>query len=382
MTAPLVVHVIHRLQVGGLENGLVNLINHMPPERYRHAIVCMTESTEFRNRIRRPDVEVYELHKSPGHDLSLYWRLWRLLRTLRPAVVHTRNIGTLECQALALLAGVRARVHGEHGRDMSDLHGKNTRYIALRRTLRPWLAQFITVSRDLRDWLVRDVGVPERQVTQIYNGVDMQRFRPRNGDAASLLPAAFAAPGAIVAGTVGRMSGEKDQMTLVRAFARAAADHPRANLRLVLVGDGPARAELENAVAELGIGPQVWLAGNRADVPDLLRALDIFVLPSLGEGISNTILEAMACGLPVLATRVGGNPELVVEGETGVLVAPAEPDEMARALQAYIRDPELMRRHGHAGRARIEREFSMDAMVTRYMGVYDAALSRHGTERA
>lgn len=374
MTAPLVVHIIHRLQTGGLENGLVNLINHMSPERYGHAIVCMTESTEFRNRIRRADVAVYELHKAPGHDLKLYWRLWRLLRKLRPAVVHTRNIGTLECQAIALLAGVRARVHGEHGRDMSDLRGNNTKYITLRRALRPWLSRFITVSRDLRQWLIGDVGVPEAQIVQIYNGVDMTRFRPGDMQARAILPAGFAPDDALVIGTVGRMSGEKDQHTLVQAFARIAAAVPRA--RLVLVGDGSLRGELERTVAELNLAERVWFAGNRPDVPDLLRSLDIFVLPSLGEGISNTILEAMACGLPVVATRVGGNPELVNDGETGLLAPAADPVAMARAFEVYARDPAQMRRHGENGRTRIEREFSMDAMVARYMAVYDAALKK------
>lgn len=373
MSAPLVVHIIHRLQVGGLENGLVNLINHMPPERYRHAIICMTESTEFRARIKRDGVEIFELHKRPGHDLRLYWRLWRLLRRLRPEIVHTRNIGTLECQAIALLCGVRARVHGEHGRDMSDLHGRNLRYIRFRRVMRHWLSHVIAVSRDLSEWLVDPVGLPARQITQIYNGVDMQRFRPAEHDARAVLPKNFAPPDAVVLGTVGRFSGEKDQATLLRAFADATAQAPSVPLRLVLIGDGPLKTELENLVRERGMTDRVWMPGNRQDVPDLLRALDIFVLPSLGEGISNTVLEAMACGIPVVATRVGGNPELVSDGETGLLVAPANPTQMARALVHYATHADEMRRHGRAGRARVERDFSMNNMVARYMAVYDAA---------
>ena len=141
MAAPLVVHIIHRLAIGGLENGLVNLINHMPAERYRHAIVCMTQSTDFRLRIKSNAVAVHELHKQPGHDFGLYFRLWRLLRTLRPAVVHTRNIGTLECQCIALLAGVPARVHGEHGRDMNDIDGRNATYLRLRKIFRPLISR-------------------------------------------------------------------------------------------------------------------------------------------------------------------------------------------------------------------------------------------------
>lgn len=373
--APLVVHIIHRLQIGGLENGLVNLINHMPVERYRHAIVCMTASSDFRQRIRNADVEVYELHKQPGHDLQMYLRLWRVLRKLRPAIVHTRNIGTLECQAVALAAGVRARVHGEHGRHLNDLEGKNVTYRRLRKLFQPLITRYITVSKDLEQWLCADVRVPARKVVQIYNGVDASRFQAAGPTARTVLPRGFAPDGALVIGTVGRMSGEKDQMTLLRAFLLARQSCGEHALRLVLVGDGPDKPRLEQVAREAGAVEQVWFAGARSDVPDLLRALDIFALPSLGEGISNTILEAMACALPVLATRVGGNPELVTDDVSGLLVTAARPDEMARAIERYARDPALVHRHGREGRARIERDFSMGNMIARYMAVYDAALN-------
>ncbi len=376
MAAPLVVHIIHRLAVGGLENGLVNLINHMSADHYRHAVVCMTQSTEFRLRIKKPDVEVYELHKKPGHDFRLYFRLWRLLRRLRPAVVHTRNIGTLECQFIALLAGVHARVHGEHGRDMNDIDGRNMTYLRLRKVFRPLISRYIAVSRDLAQWLREQVQVPPERVVQIYNGVDMQRFRPRASWLREALPVGFAPPGGVVLGTVGRMSGEKDQLTLLRAFIRARAACPRSLLRLVLVGDGPLKSDIEREIQAAQLAGHVWAPGARGDIAEILRALDIFVLPSLGEGVSNTILEAMASGLPVIATRVGGNPELVVENATGVLVPAANPEIMAQAMVNYVTQPILMRRHGEAGRMRIEREYSMDAMVRQYMAVYDAALNR------
>ncbi len=375
MAAPLVVHIIHRLAIGGLENGLVNLINHMPAGRYRHAIVCMTQSTDFRLRIKKTGVDVYELHKQPGHDIGLYFRLWRLLRSLRPAVVHTRNLGTLECQFIALLAGVHARIHGEHGRDMSDIDGRNARYLRLRKIFRPLISRYIAVSRDLAQWLREQVQVPPARVVQIYNGVDQQRFRPRSSWLREALPAGFAAPGVVVLGTVGRLSGEKDQLTLVRAFKLACARNPQSQLRLVLVGDGPLQADIKQEILAAQLTEQVWMPGARSDIAEILRALDIFVLPSLGEGISNTILEAMASGLAVIATRVGGNPELVVDNETGVLVPAADAEAMAQAIGRYLTLPSLIRQHGEAGRACVEREYSMEAMVRHYMAVYDAALN-------
>ena len=153
----LIVHVIHALRMGGLENGLVNLINRMPASRYRHAVVCLTDHDRFAERLERDDVELIALHKRPGKDPGLYGRLWRALRRLRPDIVHTRNLGALEAQFVAALAAPRARrVHGEHGWDMSDLGGSNVRYRWLRRLARPWVHVWIPLSgdleRNLRDW--------------------------------------------------------------------------------------------------------------------------------------------------------------------------------------------------------------------------------------
>jgi sugar transferase (PEP-CTERM/EpsH1 system associated) len=375
---PLIAHVIHRLGAGGLENGLVNLINRTPPERYRHAILCLTEATGFAARITRPGVPILALQRPEGHSFALYGQLWRALRGLRPALVHTRNLSALEAQIPArLLPGVR-RVHGEHGRDLFDLHGSNRRYNLLRRGIRPLVQRYIAVSRDLAGWLQATVRVPPERVRQIYNGVDQERFQPRTGAPPAIAPAGFLPPGARVVGTVGRLAGVKDQRTLVRGFAALLRQRPdwRAHTRLVLVGDGPDREAVARCVAEEGIGELTWLAGERDDIPEAMRLLDLFVLPSLGEGISNTILEAMASGLPVIATRVGGNPELVTPGETGALVPAADPPALAAALEQYLAAPERLRAHGGAGRRRVERDFSWDRCVARYLAVYDELLGR------
>ena len=215
-SVPLVAHVIHRLQTGGLENGLVNLINHMPPDRYRHAIICMTEYTDFRERIQL-DVPVFALHKRQGKDPAVYFRFWKLLRQLQPDLLHTRNIGTLECILPALLAGVSHRVHGEHGRDIADLHGLNRKYNLLRRIYSPLVSRFIALSKDLEFWLQSQVGIPARKVVQIYNGVDTELFRP----ARDSTPSASARTGdlrdTVTIGYVGRMQAEKDPLNLVHA---------------------------------------------------------------------------------------------------------------------------------------------------------------------
>ena len=378
---PLVVHLIHRLDVGGLENGLVNLINAMPPERYRHAIICMTDFSEFRNRIKRPDVKVFALHKQLGKDLAVYVRLWRLLRQLRPSIVHTRNLSALEGAVVAALAAVPFRVHGEHGRDIHDIDGRNKKYLLLRRICQNFVHRYICVSRDLEQWLLEVVGVSAKKVTQVYNGVDSVRFHLRGeADLAAPLPWERVT-GQIVFGTVGRMEVVKDQANLARAFVELIRRAPelRSVARLLLVGDGTHAQDVRSVLADGGVEDLAWLPGSRDDIADLMRAMDVFVLPSRAEGVSNTILEAMATGLPVVATRVGGNPELVIENETGILVPASDPGAMAGALLEYARRPQLRIRHGNEARARIENEFSMEAMVRRYVAVYDAVMGHGAT---
>lgn len=377
---PLIAHIVHHFDVGGLENGMINLLNGLPPERYRHAVICLQGYSDYRRRIRQPEVEFYALGKKPGKDPGVYRRLAGLLRELKPTIAHTRNLSALEGQFVAAWCGVPARVHGEHGRDVFDLHGRNRKYNLLRKLARPLVHRYIALSRDLQHWLVDAVAVAPQHITQIYNGVDADRFVPSSGGREVQGPPGFADVGSFVIGSVGRMAEVKDFPTLVRAFIDTVTQQPelRARLRLAIVGEGPARSVCQAMAEQAGIGDLVWLPGERGDIPELMRGFDLFVLPSLGEGISNTILEAMATGLPVVATAVGGNPELVRDGYTGTLVPAGDATAIAQAITAYARSPERARQAGREGRAEVERRFSMDAMIDAYMAVYDAALRQIG----
>ncbi|ALV06299.1 TIGR03088 family PEP-CTERM/XrtA system glycosyltransferase [Roseateles depolymerans] len=375
---PLVLHVMYRFDTGGLENGVVNLINHMPADRYRHAILALTEVTDFRHRIQRDDVECFALNKPPGQGFWLYPQLYRLFRELRPAVVHSRNLAALEVQLPAWLARVPVRIHGEHGRDVGDLDGRNRTYQRVRRFYRPFVSHYIALSRDLGDYLTGPIGVPADRVSQFVNGVDTERFSTYAGGATERLPQPIAGcpfdPRCHwIVGTVGRMQAVKDQLMLTRAFILTvhAAPELRERLRLVMVGDGPLRAQCQALLDEAGMTDLAWLPGERSDVPAVMRGLHVFALPSLAEGISNTILEAMASGLPVAATEVGGNADLVTPQITGLLVAAGDPQPMAGALLRLVRNPAQAAAMGEAGRQRVERDFSMRAMVARYQGLYD-----------
>jgi sugar transferase (PEP-CTERM/EpsH1 system associated) len=369
---PVIAHVVNSLGVGGLENGVVNLVNTTGPH-FRHVVICMTTEGTFRDRLE-PAVQVFAIGKGPGHDVRAFARLVGLLRQLRPAVVHSRNWATFDSIAAARIARVPVVVHGEHGRDITDPNGQNPRRNRLRRTLSPLVDRFVTVSHDLRRWLVDDVHLPERKVITIHNGVDLARFghlsRPEARRLLNL-PAE-----SIVVGAVGRLDPVKNQASLIRAFT--ALRSSRRDVLLVIAGDGPCWEYLAALITSLGVQDRVLLLGERRDIPIVLAAIDLFVLPSIAEGISNTILEAMASGLPVVATRVGGNPELVEHGISGTLVPSLDPAALTAAIEMYLDDAHLRALHGKASRQRAVDHFDLGRMAEAHINLYTVLLDgRH-----
>jgi sugar transferase (PEP-CTERM/EpsH1 system associated) len=368
-----IIHVLHSLDVGGTENGTVNLVNALRGD-FRHTVVAMTVTGRLAARLPG-NVSTYALGKRPGSDWNALVRLARLLRRLRPDIVHSRNWAGLDAVLAARFARRPVVIHGEHGREASDPRGRNRRRNRIRRLMAPLVTRFVAVSHELGDWLTATVGIDAAKVTVIHNGVDLERFDEGDRHAARRALGLSEAQTAI--GTVGRLDPVKDQLGLLDAFARLAA--VSADAVLVIAGDGPCRAALERRRSEPDLSGRVLLLGDRPDVPVLLRALDVFALPSIAEGISNTILEAMASGLPVVATATGGNPEVVEAGVTGLLVPVGDRSALAAALGRYVADRHLAAVHGKAGRQRAVEHFSVTRMAERYGDAYRSLLaSRRG----
>ncbi len=368
-----IVHIIYSLGVGGLENGVVNLINHLPSNQFRHTIICLTHATEFKQRIKLTGVQVHELNKKPGHDIASFFKMYRLLKQLKPDIVHSRNLAAMEYQLAAFCAGVKYRLHGEHGWDVFDPLGENKKYQWLRKMFSLIIHRFVPLSKHLEAYLQQRVGVTATKTARICNGVDSQKFHPGSRPVQLAdCPFDFEQQPVII-GTVGRMHGVKDQMTLAKAFARLVEQQPqlRDKARLVMIGDGPIMTEVNDFLEAKELCEVAWLPGQRDDISDLMRIMDIFVLPSTAEGISNTILEAMSSGLPVVATNVGGNPELVELDSTGYLVEKGDFAAMAEKLAYYITHPSVRKQHGDNARARVLGNFSIDVMIEKYTRLYN-----------
>ncbi|HET8575944.1 MAG TPA: glycosyltransferase [Methylomirabilota bacterium] len=363
-----VAQVIPSLQIGGLQKVVVRLIDRFQG-RMDHLVLTPAGDGPLRPRFA-PGVDVIALAERPGSPKLNALRMARIFRAWRPDIVHTRNWTCIDAVLGARLAGVPLVVHGEHGREAGDPEGRNRFRRRVRRALAPLITEFVAVSRDLARWLVEEVGVPAAKVTQIYNGVDTETFSTVGRDEARR---ALGIPdGTVVIGTVGRLDPVKDHTALLEAVHRMAPDR---QVLLVIVGDGPRRSELEQIGRTLALDGRLRLLGERPDVAPILKSLDIFTLPSLGEGISNALLEAMASGLPVVATRVGGNPELVEDGVTGMLVSPRSAEALAAAFDRYLSEPGLIRLHGKAGRERVLRDFSLDRMFGAYEALYARLLA-------
>ncbi len=347
-----IVHVAPQLSVGGLERLLVDIARNASRDCYELQFVSLSDRGTLATDIEREGWKVHALRIPPGLRPASILRLALFFRRNRFDVLHTHNDKALFYAApAARLAGLPHIVHTRHGQSSSSSHRIKRAFHHACRLVR----QVACVSEDSAQ-LCRAAGVPTRKVVTIRNGVDTERF-------------SYGAPqsnGPIL--MIGRLCPEKNVILLLRAFEKALGEE--SNLQLVIVGDGRCRSELQAAAGDLGISARVNFLGESNEVVQHLKKASMFVLPSLTEGVSLTLLEAMAVGLPTVATNVGGNSEVVVERVTGYLVASNDVPSMAKALLRVWREPLNSRRMGAAGRKRVVEHFSLRQMLNQYDELY------------
>ena len=352
-----VAHIAYSLKTGGMERLLAEFARNSSFPKYNLHFFSLTDGGPLAAELESHGARVIQLKKRPGFRWSVVLRLASAFRRNGIRVVHTHNSGAMIYGALASrIAGIRCVIHTRHGqRTGSDKH-QTFIFSGVSRLI----DCVVGVSHDSTAMSVAE-GVPASRTRTIWNGIDLDRFP------------FFGANGSGAAIMVARLAPEKDVETLVRAVAIAIRTAPK--FRLDIVGDGPCRQKLQTMVDELALHRSVRLLGERSDIPGLLQSASMFALPSRSEGLSLTLLEAMATGLPVIATAVGGNPEVVIDGQTGLMTSDGDPQKLANAMVQIASDPSSAYAMGRNGRARVEQHFDVKSMICAYEALYEEVLT-------
>jgi len=360
-----ILHIIESLEFGGAEKIVISLANSMAGT-HEIAICCLKRIGALGSEVDRR-IKVFSLGKTEGNDYLLPFRLARIVREGAYDVVHTHNWGVfLEGGLAGVLARAPALIHTVHGPYTTYPDSLSSRAkIALRHFLEQLLARrfhkIAAVSDAIREYVVREIGIDAGTVVTVHNGISID-----DGESVAAIGG-----GEVAFIAVGRLAEIKNHRLMLHAFHEALKLGAAA--RLIIVGDGPERENIESYLRANRLEDKVTLLGFRSDVGELLRAADVFVLTSRYEGISVALLEAMRAGLPVIATRVGGVPETVRDGRTGLLVGPGDAPGLARAMCQLVDSEQLRREMGRRGREFLIEEFSLAAMGGRYGRIYASA---------
>lgn len=359
---------ITELGIGGAQKVLADVVTALPRDKYQVQVACLFNPGATAARLQDAGIEVVDLQMHSRLDWLVLWRLWRLLRQSSPDILHTHMFhANLVGRLSGTLANVPYIISTEH------TMGQEGRIRRLLNKITSALCdRVIAVSQSVGTYAMEVIGIEASKVIVIANGIDVNRYTsrlsPREARGRVGLPA-----GAAVIGTVGTLRKVKGTSILLRAFAGL---HPRwPDTRLIIVGDGPERNNLQSLAQSLRIERSTIFTGERADVTDFLAAMTVFVLPSYWEGFGLAAVEAMAAGLPVVATRVGSLPEVILEGETGLLVPPSDPAVMAAAIEHLLANPDLGSQMGQAGRQRALVNYTRERMVTQTEELYKTLLT-------
>ncbi len=364
-----VMHVLDNLGKGGLENGLANLIERLDPDRYEHVVCAIRRLGPNVERVEAAGARVMCLGKSAG-SRSQIGMLARAIGEIKPDLVHSRNWSAIEAVIAGRLGRRIGLIHGEHGLEADTSAKEPWRRNCFRRLAFELADRVLSVSSQLRDLHAKRTGFPARRITVIHNGVDSDRFRPDAAVRVRVRGELGIPEGQFCIGCVGNLTPAKDYRTALNGVG--AFDEACGDWRLIVIGEGAERRGLEEFVnAHPQWKPRVSFLGLSHRVPELLAAMDVYVLSSVIEGISNSLLEAMATGLPVIATAVGGNPEVVIDGESGFLFPAGNFGGLAERLLLLRNQAQLRSKLGQQARRRVREAFSIDSMVRKYEEVYE-----------
>lgn len=361
-----VLHLINELCLGGAQTVVIDLANHFNCQIGVPAVCTLVPKGTLASRLDK-DITLFEMNKRKGNDPLLPLHLSKIFRQWRPDVVHTHCWGSLiEGFIGAKLANVPIIVHTEHG----TIENRK-RNVYVQKALWHCHNQIIAVSKEHKQRLISTIDFPGKKIQVVYNGIDTNQFTELSAEKRKEKRKCLGySDKDLIVGTVGRLEPVKDQANLLRAFKEVHRKLP--NTKLLMVGDGGLRDELLALSYSLAINKSVSFLGLRDDVAELMGIMDLFVLPSKSEGASCTLLEAMSCKQPVVATEVGGNPEIVRINETGLLVPKEDPGKLAGAIKNLLCDQSMLKKMGQKGRNRVEAKFSVNTMSAAYTNMYQS----------
>jgi len=363
-------HLVLSLNTGGLEMVVINLLKVMDHRIYTPILCCLEEEGSLIHEVEKLGIKTVVLGKKrKGIDYPLIFRLAKILKQEKIDIIHSHNptpyfYGTIAGK----IANVPAIIYTKHGRNPI----RNKRELLLRRFLSYMTDKIVAVSDDAGNVAINDEKINPEKVVTIFNGIDIDRYQT-NIDVASKKHEIGLSDDDFVIGIVARLSPEKDHNTLLDAF-HIVLDNVDQSVKMVIVGDGILREELEQKAKSISINDKVIFLGERHDVPELLAIFDLFALSSITEGISLTLLEAMATGLPVVATNAGGNTEIVLDNQTGFIVPPKDPNRMAEAIMTIIKNNDMANQMRERGKDRVSKKFSLETMRDQYEQIYQQAL--------
>ncbi len=371
-----VLQLITELDVGGAERALLSLVKKLSSGKYDVMVAYLKGEGRLAEHFRDAGIKVFDLKMRNRMALGAVIRLYRLLKREKVRVLHTHLIQADICGFLAgKMAGVPVIISTKHNPDE----------FRKRRSIPVWLDgifanrsdRIIAVSNAVRDFLIKWERISEDKFTVIHNGIDMEDFNFREFTSATDITAKKEELGidssSQVVGTVRRLDEQKGHKFFLEAIPEILKKVH--GVKFLIVGDGPLQNKLEKLSEKLKISENVIFTGIRRDIPEILAIMDVFVLPSIFEGFGIVLLEAMAMKKAIVASRIGGIPEIVDDGLTGILIEPANPSEIANSIITLLKNPEKAKQMGDAGSKKVEKIFTADVMAKQIEDVYDSALS-------
>jgi glycosyltransferase involved in cell wall biosynthesis len=372
MNCPALVYVVNSLNPGGTEKLVVDMSLAFASD-FEVAVICLDEPGLWAKNLRERKIPVHCVWRQAGLDMNVPGRLANIFRRYRTKIIHAHQCSAWFYSALSrLLYSTPFLILEEHGRFFPEVENSKRLFVN-RLIIRRLTHRFVAVSDDVRKRLQRYEGLEKDHIEVVYNGVNTKAAISQKERIKRRADLGFSSEDFIV-GTVGRYDPIKNLPMLVKSLHQSRKVLP--SIRGLFVGDGPVFGKIRTLIKQLGLFEVVVMTGHREDARDLIPCLDLFVLASFSEGTSMALLEAMAAGVPVVVTDVGGNPEIVDKGETGWVIPSDSVEDLSSALKAAVNNPDISLKFGEAGRRRFEERFTFHRMIQRYRKIYHEMIDK------